>query len=95
MPIDYYPQKSVEELLVILDSLQKRASTGLVYFSTVLGGTQSQKSFQGSSSTAVEIRRVLYSLFKRDPDNYPNPYASRIRKTRPHYMRDPGIQLST
>jgi len=84
MPVDYYPQKSVDELLAILDAVQKRASTGVVFFTTA-AGVQNQRSFQGASPTAVEIRRILYSLFLRDSVTYANPYASRTRRTRARY----------
>lgn len=84
MPVDYYPQKSAEELLVLLDALQKRATTGFVS-QTSAAGLQQIRSFQGSAPVSVEIRRVLYSLHKRDPDTYENPYAQRIRRTRAHY----------
>jgi hypothetical protein len=84
MPVDYYPQKSVDELLVLLDALQKRATTGFTSM-TSAAGLQQMRSFQGSAPVSVEIRRVLYSLYKREPGTYDNPYASRIRKTRAHY----------
>ncbi len=87
MPVNYYPQKTVEELLALLDSLQKRATQGVVYFTTV-AGLQSQRSFQGSAPVAVEIRRVLYSLWKLAPDTYDNPHAQRIRRTRTKYTGD-------
>jgi hypothetical protein len=90
MPVDYYPQKSVEELLGILDSLQKRASTGVVFFTTA-AGIQNQRSFQNGNKVEVEIRRVLYSLHLRgaegDEENpYPDPYLQRVRRTRAHYL---------
>lgn len=84
MPVNYYPQKSAEELLAILDSLQKRASTGVVAM-TSAAGLQQQRSFQNGGPVDREIRRVLYSLWKLDPENYDNPYASRIRRTRASY----------
>lgn len=87
MPVNYYPQKSADELLAILTSLQKRASEGVVFFTTG-AGLQQQRSFQGSARVETEIRRVLYSLFVVDPDTYDNPYAGRIRRTRPHYTGD-------
>jgi hypothetical protein len=84
MPVNYYPQKSADELLVMLDALQKRATTGFVS-QTSAAGLQQIRSFQNSGPVSVEIRRVLYSLWKLDPDTYENPYASRIRRTRPNY----------
>ncbi len=84
MPINYYPQRTTEELLVILDSLQKRTTQGAVFYTTA-AGLQQQRSFQGSSPVHVEIRRVLYALWKLDSEAYENPYAQRIRKTRARY----------
>lgn len=89
MPTNYYPNKTVDELKTILDSLQKRASTGVVFFTTA-AGTQTQRSFQGSGPVDREIRRVLYALFVIEPENWDNPYAGRIRRTRPNYIADPG-----
>ena len=84
MPVNYYVGKSAAELLVLLDSLQKRATTGFVS-QTSAAGLQQIRSFQNGRPVSVEIRAVLYSLWKLDPDTYSNPYASRIRRTRPHY----------
>lgn len=85
MPVDYYPQKGTAELLTMLDSLQKRATTGVVYFTTATGGMQQQRTFQGAARVEVEIRRVLYSLYLREPENFSNPYVARIRKVLPSY----------
>jgi hypothetical protein len=82
--VNYYPQKSADELLVMLDALQKRATTGFVS-QTSAAGLQQIRSFQNGASVAVEIKRVLYSLWKKDSETYANPYASRIRRTRPNY----------
>ncbi len=76
--VNYYPQKTAAELLLVLDSLQKRTTT-------TAAGFQTLRSFQGSSKVEVEIRRVLFSLHKLDPDTYADPYASRIRRTRASY----------
>lgn len=84
MPVDYYPQKTVAELLVILDSVQKRASVGALFITTG-AGIQQQRSFQGSASTQTEVKRVLFSLHLKDPDVYQNPYLSRVRRTRVSY----------
>jgi len=84
MPVNYYPQKTAEELLAILDSLQKRASTGVVAMTTA-AGMQHQRSFQNGGPVDREIRRVLYALWKLDPEEYENPYAQRIRRTRARY----------
>lgn len=84
MPIDYYANKSAEELLVMLDALQKRATTGYIS-QTSAAGLQQIRSFQNSGPVSVEIRRIFYSLWKKDPATYSNPYASRIRKTRASY----------
>jgi hypothetical protein len=84
VPVNYYPQKSAEELLVMLDALQKRATTGFVS-QTSAAGLQQIRSFQNSGPVSVEIRRILYSLWKKDPETYSNPYSARIRRTRPNY----------
>ena len=84
MPIDYYPQKSADELLLILAALQQRGTEGVVSFTTA-AGIQTQKTFQGAAPPSVEIRRVLYSLHLRD-SNFKDPYASRIRRTRSRYV---------
>lgn len=87
MPVNYYIGKTEDELLVMLSDLQKRATSGVVFFTTG-AGLQQQRSFTGSAPVAVEIRRVLYSLHKLDPDEYDNPYAGRVRVTRTRYTGD-------
>ncbi len=85
---NFYPQKTADELLAILDSLQKRATTGVVIQNSA-AGVQTIRSFQNSGPVSVEIRRVLYSLFVLLPETYPNPYAQRITRVRPHYTIQP------
>jgi hypothetical protein len=82
--VNYYPQKTEQELLDILDSIQKRASTGVVAFYTA-AGVQQQRSFQGAARPSTEILRILYSLHLLLPGTYADPYASRIRRTRASY----------
>ena len=93
MPVDYYPQRSIESLLTLLDSLQKRSTTGAVFFTTA-AGMQTQRSFQNTARVETEIKRVLYSLHLRgklneeqggDANPYPNPYLESIRRTRASY----------
>jgi hypothetical protein len=84
MPVNYYPQKTEDELLTTLGALQKRTGEGLVNFSTVMGMQQSL-GYNGSSRVEVEIRRVLFSLHLLNPNTYADPYAARIRKTRTNY----------
>ena len=83
MPVNYYPQKTEEELLVLLDALQKRGTTGFV-FQTSAAGLQQIRSYQNSGPVSVEIRRVLYALHKINPE-FDNPYAQRVRRTRANY----------
>jgi len=87
MPVNYYIGKTEDELLVMLSDLQKRASSGVVFFTTG-AGLQQQRSFQGSAPVAVEIRRVLYALFVLNPGDYDNPYSGRVRVTRTKYTGD-------
>lgn len=83
--LDYYPQKSEQELLALLDSLQKRQIKGGITEVTA-AGVRTMKDFKaGNSRVEVEIRRVLFSLHLRDSDVYDDPYASRIRRTRARY----------
>jgi hypothetical protein len=83
MPIDYYPNSNPEELLLLLESLQRRATMGQTYM-TSFSGEQQIRSFQGATPVKVEIRHVLYSLSLKD-SNYENPYAARIRRVSADY----------
>lgn len=85
MPVDYYPQKSVEELLVFLDSLQKRQVKGGITEVLAAGVKTSREFGPTNSRTEKEMLRVMYSLHLRDPNEYDDPYASRIRRTRARY----------
>jgi len=84
VPVDYYPQKSVEELLVILSAIQDRASVGRISM-VQSSGMSTMRTVQGSDRTAVEIRRVLYSLHRRDPVTYTDPHADRVTRTEAVY----------
>ena len=93
MPIDYYPQKRIEELVTILDRLQGRQLNGAITDATAAGVrvARAQGSSSGNSKTEIELQRVLYSLYLRakdDPNeasNWPNPYASRVTRTKARY----------
>jgi hypothetical protein len=82
--VDYYPNKTADELLVILAGIQQRASTGALSMTTG-SGLQQMRTWQGAARPEVEIRRVLFSLHKRDPETYQNPYNDRVRMARPAY----------
>jgi hypothetical protein len=91
MPVDYYPNKSVEELVALLESLQKRQVSGGI-IEVLAAGVRTTRDFSksGTSRVEVEIKRVLYSLFLRaagsdEAADWPNPYAGRIRMTRTRY----------
>lgn len=84
---NYYAGRTEAELLVMLNDLQKRASSGVVFFTTG-AGLQQQRSFQGSAPVDVERKRVLYSLHILKPDDYDNPYAGRKRIVRTKYTGD-------
>ena len=86
VPFDYYPNKTVTELLALLTSVQNRASKGELSMTTG-AGLQQVRSWQGSGSTSLEIRRLLYSLHHKDPVTYADPYADRVRRTRSSYTR--------
>lgn len=95
MPIDYYPQKRIEELTTILNRLQGRQLNGAITDATAAGVrvARAQGSSSGNSKTEIEIQRVLYSLYLRAKDtdeaiNWPNPYASRVTRTRAYYRAD-------
>jgi hypothetical protein len=85
VPLNYYPQKSKDELLAILADLQKRGAGGILSQVSSLG-SQQIRSFQGSGPVDREIRRVLYSLFLIDPENYTDPGLSRVRRVRQNYI---------
>ena len=91
MPIDYYPQKSVQELVVILEKLQKRQTQGLIAEVSAAGVRVTRDMRKGDESrTETEILRVLWSLFVRaqgtdEAATWPDPYAQRISRTRARY----------
>lgn len=94
MAIDYYPNKTTDDLLVMLSALQNRQAFGGI-IATEASGLKQQRSFQGGGSAALELRRVLYSLFLRDPDTYSNPYAGRVRRTRALYTETNSPAFAT
>jgi hypothetical protein len=84
MPVDFYVNKSQQELEALLARLQAAQSTGRVS-EVSAAGVRTVKVFSGVGRTETEILRVLYSLHLRAPDQYDNPYANRIRRTRARY----------
>lgn len=84
MPIDYYPQKTEEELLVLLDTLQARGAKGAIT-EVSAAGVRTVRQAPSGSTCDRDVLRVLYSLYKRNPDAYSDPYASRITRTLPSY----------
>ena len=91
MPVDYYPNKSIEELLGILSTLQKRQTEGTLTEVSAVGIRMVKTVAPGTSALDIEILRVLYSLYKRalttpEEANFPNPYLSRVRRTRSNYV---------
>ncbi len=66
----------------MLESLQKRDTDGVVFFTTG-AGIQQQKGWQGADRVPVVILQVLYSLYLKGVGA--NPYAGRIRRTRARY----------
>ncbi len=93
MPVDFYPNKSVEELTGLLKSLQDRQIKGgitQVQAAGVMTTRDLSVMRNGNSRIEVELKRVLYSLYLRASGTpaaklWANPYAGRIRRTRSRY----------
>ena len=85
MPVDYYSNLSEAELLPILTTLQQRQTSGIITQSSIAGFESSRSFGKEASRNETEIRRVLYSLFLRNPSVYKNPYDQRITRTRARY----------
>lgn len=85
MPVDYYPNKTADQLLVLLDKLQQRQIGGAITEVSAAGVRTVRMVTPGNSAVATEITRVLYSLFRKDPKTNDNPYADKIRRTRARY----------
>jgi hypothetical protein len=87
MPVNYYPNKSVEDLLILLDQVQRRQTSGATITETSAAGIRIVKTVgAGNSRPEVELRRILYSLWLADPNTYANPYAARNRRVRTRYL---------
>jgi hypothetical protein len=84
MPVDYYPNSNEDELVLLLESLQRRATTGQIYMTTY-SGDQNMRTFQGASPVKVEIKNVLYSLHLQNPADWDNPHLQKIRRVRAAY----------
>jgi hypothetical protein len=96
MPVNYYPNQTVQALELLLASLQKRQIGGAVT-EVFAAGVRTVKTVGfGNSSPDVEIMRVLYSLFLAEPVNddgtkkWTNPYLQRVTRTRPSYWTSGG-----
>jgi len=95
MPVNLYPNATEAELLALAESLQRRLTVGEVQFVTVAGGGQMSRGYQNTRQAKTELMAVLYALFKKNPATYENPYAQRIRVTRPSYNPSGGQQFPT
>lgn len=85
MPVDYYPNKSGSELLVMLKAAQDASVGGTITETTAAGLHVVMSQGDQSISNDLKLRRILYSLHLRDPQQWPNPNASRVRRTRTAY----------
>jgi hypothetical protein len=90
MPVNYYANKTLEELQAILDRLQGRQTAGTITEFSAAGVRTVRTVENGSSPVQVEILRVLYSMYviaqgTDQADKFPNPYKSRITRVRPDY----------
>lgn len=85
MPYNEYPNLTEDELVELLQSVQRRETTGELNFVTTLG-TQMSKTFVNGQPTEVIKRKILYALHLLNPAVYDNPYAGRIRRTHPLYV---------
>lgn len=85
MPTNYYAGQTETELKAKLAALQARSSTGSVSMTSTFGN-QTMRSWQGAARPEVEIKRVLYALFRLDPERYDNPYVDRVRQASASYQ---------
>jgi hypothetical protein len=86
MPVNYYPNGTEEELVALLESLQRRATTGEVNFTTIPGGGQMGRTYVGGKDVETTMRRIIYALHLLNPADYDNPYLQRVRRTVPSYV---------
>jgi hypothetical protein len=94
MPTDYYPNKSQEELITILNGLQQRQLKGGIT-EVSAAGVRTTRDFGRnalmSSRVSTEILRVLYSLHLGEVvaagqvAQWPDPYAGKVTRTRARY----------
>lgn len=82
--MNYYAGRTEAELLILLKSVQERSSKGVIGMSSG-AGIQQQYTFSEAAKIDLVIRRILYSLYLISPSTYDNPYAARVRRTRPAY----------
>jgi len=95
MPVDYYPNKSMADLQVMLDRLQSRQYNGSIAGASAAGVsvTRTQGGGNLNAWTDALILRVRYSLYLKaigsdEADNWPNPYATRNTRTRAYYREE-------
>lgn len=93
MPVDYYPNKNIEQLVAILENLQKRQIEGTLTEVTAVGVRTVKNITPGNSALDIEILRVRYSLYRRAQDageaeanKWTNPYKERVKRTRANYI---------
>lgn len=85
MPVNLYPNGTEEELLAMAEAIQRFLTTGEITFVTLPGGGQMQRQMS-QRDAKTRLMEVLYALHKINPNDYENPYAQRVRVTRPHYV---------
>ncbi len=86
MPVNYFPNATEAELLACAQSLQRRLTVGEVAYVTMPGGGQMQRTLQNTPQADLMLLRVLFSLHLKNPTEYDNPYAGRVRRTLPNYV---------
>lgn len=86
MPVNFYPNATEDELVALLESLQRRATTGEINFTTIPGGGQMGRTYTNTKGVETTMLRVLYALYVLNPTDYENPYTQRVRRTLPSYV---------
>jgi hypothetical protein len=95
VPIDYFFNKSLDDLILMLARVQERQTVGGLR-DVMVPGVRTRREFDKEQNSVQEIERIRYSMFLRaqagDPGDgsliaqYPNPYLEKTRRTRTRYL---------
>jgi hypothetical protein len=86
MPRRNWSNVTDDELIAMIESLQRRETIGEIAFMTQPGGGQVQRSYAKTPDADKKLTELQYEAFSRGLPNHVNPYLGMVKRTLPSYQ---------